>query len=88
MMTIKGLKSIAGESKGLDGRGQYLQINYNRNTGEAWADYFVSLGENSWKVYDDEDVVVCGNISEQKTMNEIRAMVEGAVRKADAREKI
>jgi len=87
-MTIKGLKQIAGESKGLNGRGQYLQINYNRETEEAWADYFVSLGENSWKVYDSEDVVVCGNISEPKTMSEIRSIIEDAVRKADAREKI
>lgn len=46
-MTIKGLKKIAGESKGLNGRGQYLQINYSRETEEAWADYFVSLGKNS-----------------------------------------
>lgn len=87
-MTIKGLKKIAGESKGLNGRGQYLQINYNRETEEAWADYFVSLGKNSWKVYDSEDVVVCGIISEPRTMSEIRSMIEDAVGKADTREKI
>lgn len=72
----------------MNGRGQYLQINYSRETEEAWADCFVSLGNNSWKVYDSEDVVVCGNISEPKTMSEIRSMIEDAVGKADTREKI
>lgn len=30
---------------------------------------------------------MCGNISEPKTMSEIRSIIEDAVRKADAREK-
>ena len=44
-LKIKGIKKIAGESKNLDGycSSEYLQVNYNRVTGEAWTDYHCSL---------------------------------------------
>ncbi len=80
-LKIKGLKKIAGESKGLEGyySGHYLQINYDRKTGEAWTDYHVSFGQNSWTEYNDSSIITCGNISEPMTMKEIRAMIERKV---------
>lgn len=45
-LNIKGLKKIAGETKIIKGfySGEYLQLNYNKKTGEAWTDYFYNLG--------------------------------------------
>ncbi len=78
---IKGLKKIAGESKSLSGyySGQYLQVNYDRATGEAWTDFHCSFGQNSWSQYHDNNIINCGNISEPTTMVQIRDMIEGAL---------
>ncbi len=78
---IKGLKKIAGESKSLRGyySGQYLQVNYNRTTGEAWTDWHCSFGQNSWSQYHDINIINCGNISNPMTMAQIREMIEGAL---------
>ena len=78
MLKIKGLKKIAGETKGLKGyySGEYLQLNYDAKTGEAWTDYHYSLGQNSWCQYHDKNILRCGNISRPKTMKEIRVMIE------------
>lgn len=80
-LNIKGLKKIAGETKDLKGfySGEYLQLNYNKKTGEAWTDYFCSLGQNSWKEYHNSDIINCGNISEKKTMQEIKEMIHVAL---------
>lgn len=80
-LKIKGLKKIAGESKGLEGyySGYYLQLNYDKETGEAWTDEHVSFGQNSWTEYKDSSIINCGNISEPMTMKEIRAMIERKV---------
>ena len=83
-LKIKGLRAIAGASKDLHGyySGYYLQVNYNRATGEAWYDEHVSLGQNSWTQYDDRDIVNCGNISEPMTMAGLRDIIEQAVKYA------
>lgn len=75
-LTIKGLRKIAGETKDLRGyySGQYLQLNYDPDTGEAWTDFHVSFGQNSWTRYRDNTVVV-GNISSPMTMQEIADMI-------------
>lgn len=77
-MEIKGLKKIAGESKSLKGfySPEYLQLNYNKETGEAWADFHHSLGHNSWNQYDDENILFVGNICEPMTMAQIKEMIE------------
>ena len=77
-MKITGLKKIAGESKTLSGfySGEYLQINYNKKTGETWSDHFVDLG-HSWKTtYHDPDIIHCGVIYEHVTMKDIREKIE------------
>lgn len=80
-MKIKGLKKIAGESKKLSGyySPEYLQLNYNTKTGEAWTDYHYSIGHNSWTGYNEPDVITCGNITEPKTQKEIAAMIHDAI---------
>lgn len=80
-LKIKGLKKIAGASKSLNGyySGQYLQVNYDPSTGEAWSNYHCSFGQNSWTQYHDSNVINCGNISEPKTMKQLREIIESAV---------
>lgn len=71
---MKGLKKVAGETKSLTGgyySGHYLQLNYNRSTGELFTNFHCSLGQNSWSVYHDKNIVRIGNMSEPHTMQEI-----------------
>lgn len=81
ILKIKGIKAIAGASKDLRGyySGRYLQVNYNRSTGETWYNEHVSLGQNSWTQYEDGDIINCGTISEPVTMAQLREMIERAV---------
>ena len=83
-MKIKGLKKIAGESKKLSGfySPEYLQLNYNKTTGEAWTNHHYSIGHNSWTEYTEPDVIACGNITEPKTQKELAAMIHEAILKA------
>lgn len=79
-MKIKGLKKIAGESKQIGKYDpEYLQLNYDKTTGEAWTDYHYSIGHNSWTEYHEPGIITCGNITEPKTMREIREMIENAI---------
>lgn len=79
-MKIKGLKKIAGESKHIGKYDpEYLQLNYDKTTGEAWTDYHYSIGCNSWCEYHDKNIVNCGYITEQKTMIEIAEMIHNAI---------
>ena len=80
-MKIKGLKKIAGDSKSLTGyySPEYLQINFDRSTGEAWADYFYCIGQNSRKFYNDKNILYCGTISSPATMQQVREMIENSV---------
>lgn len=80
-MVIKGLKKIAGESKWLKGyySGEYLQINYDKSTGEAWSDYHYSLGQNEWSHYHDNNIINCGNIADPVSMADLREFITRAV---------
>lgn len=77
-LKIKGIKKIAGESKNLGGyySGEYLQLNYDTKTGEAWTDYHTSFGQNSWTEYNNSTIINCGNICNPITMEEIREMIK------------
>ena len=80
-MKIKGLKKIAGESKKLTGfySPEYLQLNYDRTTGEAWSDYHYSIGHNSRTEYHDNNILNCGIITERKTQLELAEMIHNAI---------
>ncbi len=79
MLKIVGLKKVAGESKHLKcWKGEYLQVNYDKNSGKIWTDFFCSFNK-SWKEYHDSNVINCGNIYEKVTMQDVRKIVENAV---------
>lgn len=89
-LKIKGIKKIAGESKGLEGyySGHYLQLNYDKKTGEAWTDEHVSFGQNNWTEYNDSSIINCGNICEPVTMEEIRKMIKDKLEMKNRMEQI
>lgn len=75
---MNGLKAAAGDTKGLKGyySGEYVELFYNRTTGEVWTRYQYSLGQNTWTEYHDRDVVKIGNISDPCTMQQIADMIK------------
>lgn len=85
-LKMYGLRKVAGETKSLSGpySPEYLQLNYDRSTGEVWTDYFYDLGHNNWQEYHDENVLRCGNLCSPYTMQEIADAIQDAVQQADA----
>jgi hypothetical protein len=81
MLNIKGLKAISGETKSLKGcyDANYLQLVYNKETGEAWTHFFSDLG-HSWQThYKDNNIINCGNICTPKTQKELREIIENSI---------
>lgn len=80
-LKMTGLKATSGETKGLRGyyTGNYIEIFYDRATGEVWGNYQVSLGQNTWTQYDDPNVIKICNVSEPRTMQEIANLVRDCV---------
>lgn len=72
-----GLKKVAGQTKGLRGyySGEHLELFFNRNSGEVWTKYQVSIGQNSFTVYDSEEIVKIGNLARPYTMQEIADLI-------------
>lgn len=80
-LTITGLKEASGMTKGLNGYYDptYVELFYDRSTGEAWGKRQYSLGQSTWTKYDDPDVIKIGNISEPKTMQELADLIHEEV---------
>ncbi len=70
---MTGLKAASGDTKNLRGyySGEYVELFFDRQTGEVWTKYQYSLGQNSWTVYHDDNVVKIANFSAPATMQEI-----------------
>lgn len=75
---MKGLRKACGETKGLSGyySGEYIELFYDRNTGEVWTVYQYSLGQNTWTVYHDKNIIHIANISKPKTMQELANLIK------------
>jgi hypothetical protein len=84
-LPMKGLRKASGETKGLRGyySGGYVQMSYDRVSGEIFANYHFSLGQNLWSVYPDSNIINCGNFSEPATMQEIADRIAEMVAFAD-----
>ena len=76
-LTITGLKEASGMTKGLNGyyNPAYVELFYDRSTGEAWGKWQYSLGQSTWTKYDDPDVIKIGTICEPKTMQELADLI-------------
>jgi len=77
---MAGLKKAAGETKQLSGRaGEYLELFYDKRTGEVWTKYQYSIGSNSWTVYHDPNIVKVCNVYIPKTMQQIADLIVDAM---------
>lgn len=87
---IKGLKKVAGESKRLtynNNCNEYLQINYDMESKEIFTN--LHSGFNHFQTfYNNPDIINCGNIHEQKTMKELREIVENGIYEQEFRNAI
>lgn len=81
MNKIKGIKKIASDSKQLKGFFDcgYLQVNYDKSTNKAWADYHYDIGHNTYTKYHDSNIVNCGILSDPTTMIEIVQLIKEAL---------
>ena len=80
-----GLKAASGESKGLRGyySGEYVELFYSPADGTVWTKYQYSLGQNSWTVYDDPDVIKICNISQPATMQQLADLIANSMGQMD-----
>lgn len=60
-LKMLGLRKASGYTENYPAdSGKYVQISYDIGTGEILVSYHVSLGNNSWTEYNDENVIsVC-----------------------------
>lgn len=73
---IKGLKKASGNTENYGYySGKYDEVFYDRKTGEVWTVSRYSLGQNTWTVYDDPNVIKVCNASNHMTMQEIADMI-------------
>ena len=71
-LPIKGLKTASGYTDDYGSySGRYVEIFYDRSTGEVWGNFQHSLGHNSWTVYHDPDVIKVCTTSSHMTMQQI-----------------
>ena len=70
---MHGLRRASGETKDLTGyySGRYVQISYDRATGDILTDYHVSLGQNWWTQYHDPEIITVCNAVVPMTMRQI-----------------
>lgn len=83
-LKMTGIKAASGETRNYGSySARYVEIFYNRSTGEIWTVFQCSLGHNSWTVYHDQDIIKICETSSHMTMQEIADAVYDAVRQAD-----
>ena len=68
------LANASNSTKGLGSRtGEYVEIFYDKSTGDAWCKYHWDREE--WTVYKDSDVVKVGIATRYKTPQQIADMI-------------
>ncbi|MGN0968113.1 MAG: hypothetical protein ACI4O3_02495 [Oscillospiraceae bacterium] len=69
---MTGLKKASGNTVNWSlHSGGYTEIFYDRSTGEIWTKDQISIGQNSWTVYHDPDVIKICNTSRHMTMQQL-----------------
>ena len=84
-LKIVGLRKASGNTENYGYySGLYQEIFYDKATGEVWTIMQISLGQNSWTVYHDPEVVKICNASNHMTMQEIADAIYNAVNNVNA----
>lgn len=77
IQTMHGLDEAAASTQSLPSgySGKYVELFYNKESGEVWIKYQVSLGANSWTEYDDPNIVKTCNLFAPTTAQEISDLI-------------
>ena len=77
---ISGLKKASGATQDYGHfSGHYVEIFYDRSTGEVWTREQYSLGQNTWTEYADPAIVKICNTSRHMTMQEIMDAIKSTL---------
>ena len=76
---IKGLRKASGYTENYTNPCMYIEIFYDRNTGDVWCVTHCSLGHNWWTQYHDPDIIKIGCTVRHLTMQAIADMIYDAV---------
>ena len=83
-LSIKGLKKASGCTEDYGSySGRYVEIFFDRSTGEVWGNFQCSLGQNTWTEYHDPAVLKICNTSRHMTMQEIADEIHRVLRESD-----
>lgn len=75
-LKMTGIRAASGQTENFGPYSpHYVEIFYDKASGEVWTKYQYSLGENSWTVYDDPDVIKVCNTHEHLTMQKIADII-------------
>ena len=73
-INMEDLAEASDYTRGLGSRtGEYMEIFYDKSTGEVWGKYHWDREE--WTVYHDEDVVKVGGVNRFKSRQQIADMI-------------
>lgn len=74
-INLETLANASDSTKGLGSRtGEYMEIFYDKSTGDAWCKYHWDREE--WTVYHDDDVIKVGLANRFKTPQQIADMID------------
>ena len=84
-LKMKGIKKASGETCDYGYySASYVEVFYDRSTGEIWTRYQHSLGHNWWTQYSDPDIIKICDTSEHLTMQQLADMIRDACLEDDA----
>lgn len=81
-LKMVGLRKAAGATKSLTGAAhsrRYVRISYNLRTGEVRANEYYSSGQNSWRGYNDSDIIDMGSANVPMTMQNIADLIANTI---------
>ena len=82
-LKMHGLRAAAGDTRLAGQYGRYVQISYDRDTGDVLSDYFCGTTGNWRKYYNDPAVVDVCFAESPMTMQQIADAIAEAVEFAD-----
>ena len=80
-LRINGLKKASGCTENYGPySGSYVEIFYDKSSGDVWGNYQYSIGHNSWTVYNDPDIIKICDASMHMTMQQIADAIHDRLR--------
>lgn len=79
-LKINGLKKASSDTQDYGYySGKYIEIFYDRESGDVITKFQYSLGQNSWTVFHDDGIIKICNTSKHMTMQEIADKIKAVL---------